>query len=272
MADFDPQAPFDSNFLARLERLHLCSRRVFSGRQQAQHGSRKLGSGLEFADHRAYSPGDDPRLLDWNLFGRTGRLYTKLFHKEEDRNLFFLLDVSGSMGAEGHKFDYVRKLAAAIAYISLSEMDRVFLAGFSDGITVSRPALRGRRAIVEALRFLAGLQAAGKTDFISTCRDFRARHGASEGMVLVFSDFMHPEGVQSALESLFRAGFDVLALHIVTPEELKPPMLGQWRLTDPEGARPVNVHITRGMVSRYKKVLSAYSTTLRKYLQARRGG
>jgi len=74
-------SPFDSGFLARLQKLQICAKRIFSGRFAALHVSRKLGTGHDFADHRAYSPGDDLRLLDWNVYARSEKLYTKLYHQ-----------------------------------------------------------------------------------------------------------------------------------------------------------------------------------------------
>ncbi len=272
MPALDLQAPFDPTFLARLEKLHLCSRRVFSGRINAKHVSRKLGTGTEFIDHRPYAAGDDLRLLDWNVYGRTDKLYTKLYRQEEDRNLFFLVDVSGSMAVESEKFDFTRKLAAAIAYIGLYEMDRVFLMGFSEGITVSRPVLRGRRAVVEALRFLARLKAGGRTDFRKVGRDFTAMHGAKEGMVLIFSDFLDLEGVVPALDVLFSQGFEVLALQVVTPAELDPRILGEWRMANAEGGRPYTVHLTRRTLARYRRSMAEHGAQLRRHVFARRGG
>jgi uncharacterized protein (DUF58 family) len=266
------EAPFDATFLARLQKLHLCSRRIFSGRLHAQHVSRKLGAGMEFADYRPYAPGDDLRLLDWNLYGRVEKLYTKLYRQEEDRNLFFLVDVSASMAAEREKFDYARKLAAAVAYIGLYEMDRVFLMAFSRGITATRPVLRGRRAVVEALYFLSRLKAGGETDLVQTSRDFRSVHGNKEGMVLVFSDFLDLDGAVPAMDALFRVGFEVLALQVVTPRELRPDFLGEWRLADPEGGRPHAAHITRRLIAQYRKEFASHSSRLRRHLQARQGG
>jgi len=272
MPQVELEHPFDGDFLARLQSLHLCSRRIFSGRLNAMHISHRLGTGMEFADHRAYAPGDDLRLLDWNLFGRLEKLYTKLYRQEQDRTLYFMVDISRSMDAEPGKFDYTRRLAAALAYIGLFEMDRVFLIGFSKGITVARPVLRGRKAVVEALQFLAGLKSRGKTDFRKTSRDFVGLHGDGDGMVLVFSDFLDLEGVIAGLDGFFRKGFEVLALHVVTPSEMRPELLGEWRFTDPENGASHVLHVTRRMLARYRQAFTAHSEKLRKHMQARGGG
>ncbi len=267
----DLQQPFDSVFLARLEKLHLCSRKIFSGRINAKHVSRKLGTGTEFADHRPYAPGDDLRLLDWNIYARTEKLYTKLFRQEEDRNIFVLMDCSSSMAVENQKWDFARKLAAAIAYIGLYDMDRIFLLGFTEGISAKRPVLRGRRGVMQALEFLSSLHAAGGTDFLKTSKDFAAMHGQKEGMVIFVSDFLDTEGVHSALDRFFSMGFEVLAIHVITPAELEPKLLGEWKLVNPEGGKPYTAHLSRQTLARYKKEMASCGDMLRRHISARRG-
>src|SRR3954469_13128411 len=114
---------FDSDFLKKLEYLSLVSRRVFRGQLLAQRRTMQLGGGIEFADHRHYTPGDDFRYLDWNVFARHGELLLKRFQEEEDLHVYILLDVSRSMafGAPS-KFDYARQVAAALAYIALADL------------------------------------------------------------------------------------------------------------------------------------------------------
>ncbi len=267
----DLQHPFDPVFLARLEKLHLCSRRVFSGRINAKHVSKKLGTGTEFADHRSYAPGDDLRLLDWNIYARTEKLYTNLFRQEEDRNIFMLLDCSLSMAVEKEKWDFSRKLAAALAYIGLYDMDRIFLLGFGQGITNTRPVLRGRRGVMQALKFLGSLDASGGTDFLHTARDFSSMHGQKQGMVIFISDFLDTEGLPAALDRFFSMGFEVLAIQVLTPFELDPKLLGEWKLANPEGTKPYTAHLTRRTLARYRNEIAAHGNMLRRHILAHRG-
>ena len=88
---------FDETFLKKLEYLHIVSRKVFSGASRAERRTRKIGAGVEFADHRSYAPGDDLRTLDWKLFGRLEKLMVRLFEEEEDLYIYLLVDVSDSM-------------------------------------------------------------------------------------------------------------------------------------------------------------------------------
>src|SRR5262245_19090835 len=107
-------ALFDDDFQRRLETLAIVSRRVFTGKQRAERRSKKKGSGVEFADHRNYTAGDDFRFVDWNVYQRFGRLLVRLYEEEEDLSIAFIVDCSRSMGyGDGAKFDQARRLGAA---------------------------------------------------------------------------------------------------------------------------------------------------------------
>src|SRR6266446_4450207 len=117
-------ALFDSDFLKKLEYLSLISRRVFRGQILAQRRTMQLGGGIEFADHREYTYGDDFRYLDWNLYARHNQLLLKRFQEEEDLHVYLLLDCSRSMAfGKPPKFDFARQVTAALGYIALADLD-----------------------------------------------------------------------------------------------------------------------------------------------------
>jgi hypothetical protein len=125
----------DPGFLRRLEQLDLVSRKIFAGRIKGQRRSRRHGASVEFADYRDYSPGDEPRFIDWNIYGRLDRLFVKLFVEEEDRYVYLLLDASASMDyGDPNKFGYATRLAAALGTIALGAMDRVAVLARAGGI------------------------------------------------------------------------------------------------------------------------------------------
>src|SRR6185503_584702 len=107
-------ATFDQGFLKKLEYLYVVSRKVFAGRMRAERRTRKVGSGVEFADHRNYTSGDDLRYLDWSVYGRLDKLLLRLFEEEEDLHIYLLVDVSGSMQSSG-KLAYAQAVCAALA-------------------------------------------------------------------------------------------------------------------------------------------------------------
>src|SRR3982751_5203730 len=153
---------FDSDFLKKLEYLSIVSRRVFRGSLLAQRRTLQFGSGIEFADHREYTAGDDLRYLDWNLYARLGDLLLKRFQEEEDLHVYFLLDCSRSMAfGDPPKFDFARQVAAALAYIALADLDRVAVTAFADDIQADLPLTRGKGRILSLLKFLEGLNASG---------------------------------------------------------------------------------------------------------------
>src|SRR5579863_6901878 len=119
---------FDDDFQRKLEYLSLVSRKVFAGRLRAERRTKKSGSGVEFADHREYQSGDDFRSLDWNVYQRFGRLLVRLYEEEEDLAIYFIVDVSASMGfSEEKKLRYAKQVCAALAYVGLANLDRVTL-------------------------------------------------------------------------------------------------------------------------------------------------
>src|SRR6056297_2001341 len=125
----------EPNFLSRLEYLSLISRRVFRGQLLAQRRTRQMGSGVEFADHREYTPGDDLKYVDWQVYARHGDILLKRFQEEEDLHVYLLLDISHSMNAgKPLKFDYARQIAAALCYIALADLDRISIIAYSDHI------------------------------------------------------------------------------------------------------------------------------------------
>ena len=116
----------DPAFLRKLERLSLVAKKVFTGQLKGERRSAKRGTSVEFADYRNYSLGDDLRYVDWNTYARLEKLFLKLFLEEEDLHVYLLVDASASMQfGEPSKFDYARRLAAALGYVGLANYDRV---------------------------------------------------------------------------------------------------------------------------------------------------
>jgi len=227
-------ALYDPAFLQRLEHLSLTARRVLGGKVRGERRGPRRGVGVEFRDFRAYVSGDDIRYLDWNVYRRLERLVLKLFVEEEDLSLHLLLDGSASMGVGvPAKFDYAVRAAAALAYIALSSHERVSIALFNGGIAQSVGPVRGRNRIFPVLDFLGGLSCRGDTCFAAAVRAHLARIRTAD-IVMVMSDFLSPEGFEEGLDLLWGRRCDPVLLHLVTPEELDPPIGGAVILQDAE--------------------------------------
>src|SRR6201998_3669467 len=161
MPDTQTQPLLDPQMLARLEQLELVSRKIFLGRMKGERRSKRKGQSVEFADYRNYVIGDDLRFLDWNLFARLDRLFIRLFMEEEDLHFYVLLDNSLSMDfGTPTKLLYAKKIAAALSFIGLVNMDRVVIEAFNDRLTQSMPAARGRRRLWRVVKFLEHIEPA----------------------------------------------------------------------------------------------------------------
>jgi uncharacterized protein (DUF58 family) len=249
---------FDEEFQRRLEVLAIVSRKLVSGRTRAERRSRKTGSGIEFADHREYAPGDDFRYLDWNLYARTGRLLLRLYEEEEDLSVYVLLDVSRSMSfGSPRKIDYGKKIAAALAYIALANLDRVSLLTFSDEVSGRLAPTRGKNRIFKAFQFLRPLSAEGRTGTADAMRTFVAQN-KRRGVALLISDLYDPAGFEGGINTLRFAKFEPYVIQIFDPVEVRPPLHGDVRLVDNETGEVREVTITARVLERYAKAHAEY--------------
>src|SRR6266850_961836 len=147
---------FDDEFLKKLEYLNIISKRLFAGQLRAERRTRKRGAGLEFADYRSYVAGDDFRHLDWKAYLRLNRLILRLFEEEEDLPIYIFVDSSQSMNyGNPLKLDYARRIAAALCYVGLANLDRVHIVSFAGSVGTELPSQRGKGQIFKVFRFLA---------------------------------------------------------------------------------------------------------------------
>jgi uncharacterized protein (DUF58 family) len=255
----------------RLEQLTLVSRRLSAGRRKGERRSRLRGASTEFADYRAYVAGDDLRHLDWKIYGRLERLVIKLFLEEEDLRVSVLLDASESMcHGEPEKLLYARRVAAALGCIALARMDSLAVRTFGDGLADGFGPCRGRGHTARLLGFLEAVGVQPRTDlaraFRATAQSSRAR-----GLVVVISDFYDPAGYEDAFRHLFAANVEVLALHVLSPQELRPGLQGDLRLVDSETDDTADVSMGRQALALYRRTLDAFCGGIRDYVTARGG-
>jgi uncharacterized protein (DUF58 family) len=259
-------ALFDSDFLKKLEYLSLVSRRVFRGQLLAQRRTMQLGGGIEFADHREYTPGDDFRYLDWNVFARHDELLLKRFQEEEDLHVYILLDSSRSMGfGDPVKFDYARQVAAALGYIALADLDRVSVVAFAGDIVADFPLTRGKARILSLLKFLEGLEPQGSvTDLGRMARNFVHR-GQRRGLAVIISDLFDPNGFERGLDMLRHNRYEPHVVQIFDRREAEPQVKGDVELVDVETGLIQKVTITERNLRQYRKIFADYLESVRQY-------
>lgn len=294
----------DPAVLASISSLDLVARTVVDGFVAGLHRSPDFGFSQEFAEYRAYTPGDDLRHVDWNLFARTERCYLKRYRGETNSQLTILLDASNSMNytsgrvgsRQPSKMDYARFVTASLFYLAIhNQRDAAGLIVFDDEVrNYIRPSTRQG----QLHRLLAGLEQAeprARTDFTKPLLHFQELLHR-RGIVIVVSDFYEdPEAIVRTIEPLRFHGNEVVLFHVLDPQEIKPDLRGPAILVDletnqrleviPEYARneyrrKIDAHIehlknrAQGAGIDYHLLVTdqPLDTALREYLAIRHGG
>jgi Uncharacterized conserved protein (some members contain a von Willebrand factor type A (vWA) domain) len=263
--------------LRGVERLAVASSGRTRGTRQGKRRSGALGSSLEFADYRAYVPGDDFRRLDWNVYGRTGRAYIRQYWDEQETDVTFYLDVSRSMRFEPGKPDagpdewrdankllYAARIAACAGYAALCGDDRAAAVRFASGVVDRLPPVRGRGAAGRLFEFFEqSLQPAADPG----AEDLRvplASPGAlppRPGVSWLLTDGLYASGIEETLTAFAAARQHLVFMHVLGPDEWHPQLRGELRLIDAEteAAKEVAIH---------ENALKAYGEALREHIAA----
>jgi len=253
----------DADFLRKLERLHLIAKRLDWAGAKGEHAASRKGYSLEFSDYRRYQRGDDLRYVDWNIYRRLDRLLLKVFTAEEEMNIYLLVDTSASMApastveTEPAKIDYAKKVAAALGYIGLKNLDRVGGAAFSSTIQAPLELGRGRTQTLRLFGFLNRLSCGGPTNLRAAIRRFTSLF-PHPGLAVVVSDLFDPEGWRAAVEELARKKYQILIIHVLDEEELQPGVLGDVALVDAEDSRERRLFVDAELARRFQEELSNY--------------
>ena len=254
------QTFFTKEFIDKLERLSIFSRKVLHGLLKGERRSTKKGVSIEFADYRDYVPGDDLRFLDWNIYARLEQLFLKIFQEEEDLNIYFLLDRSKSMDfGSPNKLTYGKKLVAALAYIALKNLDRVAIGTFSSDLDNFFPLTRGKQSAWRMFDFLEQIKPSKPENTTNLYESFKsfALKFKSSSIIIIVSDFMAGD-FESALKFFANNNCDTFVFHILSQEELDPPLAGDLKLSDSENGPQVDISISSKLLDRYRMILSSY--------------
>jgi uncharacterized protein (DUF58 family) len=248
---------FEDGMLRRLERLQIVSNRTHGASSHGGRRSKQRGTSVEFADYREYTRGDDLRQIDWNVYGRSERLFVKLREDEESLTVHLLIDCSRSMDFGRHnKLQYARRLGAALGYAALCSQDRVEAAGFSERLTTHMPPLRAKGQAGRLFNFLADLRPAAGTDLNAALRAYASMHRRS-GLVVLISDLLSPGGLEG-LATLLDRGFEAVLLHVLDPLEIDPDPAGEVELYDRENGERLRISLDTATVDAYRRRLTGW--------------
>ena len=285
----------------------ILSRRAMAGQLQGERRSPKRGQSVEFADFRPYAPGDDFRRIDWNAYARLERFFIKLFVEEEDLTVHLLVDTSRSMDwGEPNKLWYAVRAAGALGYVALAGLDRVTVTAIggesqANGSPAYFPPRRGKGQAMALFGFLQSLttparaaasrglaqsrgldgegaqpgRASGRSSLAPHLRTYSAA-AQQPGPLLLFSDLLD-ESWADGLRALAARNFDVIVLHILSPDEANPagaPWLAEgptadYKLLDAETGAELEITADYELLARYRQGLADWRDELRRFCGAR---
>lgn len=263
----------DGAFLDALETLDLNVRQMKSGNYSGARRSRAYGSSPEFADYREYMPGDDLRRIDWNAAGRFDKYLIKRFIDEKQGRNCVYLDTSASMGLPGEKGFAALRLAAALGYLSVANMDSVsfrLLSGKRCMDVCGR--VNGREAFLWAGERLNDVQFSGGTD-LNACIRGDMSPGADDGVSYIISDLLTDSDWRGAVDLLLSRRREVALIQVLSPQELEPTLSGRHTFCDAEeaGARAsrITLDVDRDALKAYRETVSCFLADVRSFCASR---
>ncbi len=262
------------NDLSWLSRLRFVAHGRKGWGAWGERRSARRGAGQEFADFREYTPGDDPNRVDWNLYARSDRAYVRLYEEEADLAVVVALDGSASMHW-GERWSATRAIAEALGGIALLGGDA--LRGMllkEEGIPTHWGPYSGGERLREWREWLATLSPAGTTTLGPALRDLAGRLAARAprpALILLLTDGYDPEGISAGVATLAARGHEVVLLHLLTPDELRPTLRGELRLVDAETGTRRDVTLDGATLAAYQERREAWQARLRKVTSDHQG-
>jgi uncharacterized protein (DUF58 family) len=256
----------DPNVLAGISSLDLLAKTVVDGFVAGLHRSPDFGFSQEFAEYRAYTPGDDLRHVDWNLFARTERCYLKRYRGETNSQLTVLLDASKSMqftSGPPSKMDYARFIAASLFYLAIrNQRDAAGLIVFDDEVReYIRPSMRPGQ-LSRLFAALEQAEARERTNFAKPLQHFQ-NFLHRRGIAIVISDFYEqPQTIVDTIAPLRYHGHEVVLFHLLYPEEIRPRLKSSALLVDLETDRRIEV-VPDYVKTTYRAKIDAHIEELR---------
>jgi uncharacterized protein (DUF58 family) len=259
----------DRAFLEKLERLAVRWQKSFPGLVGGHNLSRFSGAGQEFLDHRHFHQGDDLRAVNWRAYMRFEKLFLKMFRIEPHIPIRLMLDSSLSMGT-GDKFDYARKLAAALSYVGMVHLDSIILQPFSDKLADPLRCSGGRHRFAPAVEYLEKLTPQGRTDYLPVVRQFLSEY-AQRGLVIVISDFLDDGDCERPLQYLADFGHELMLIQLWADDDRTPPWEGDLDLHDAETGARLRIEFDSAACEEYTRAFDEHARGIRR-LALRNGG
>ena len=261
---------FDSEFRRRCEYLDQTARRSWGSRFLGRRLDRRWAGGSEFVGHSDYTCGDEFRYIDWPICARHDELLTRQYRGSEDRVVYLLVDCSPGMrlGTPG-KFDVARRLAGALGYMALANLDRVGVVAVADRVVAELPPLRGRQRAHRLYRFLDDLPTDAAPVKLQAATESFVQHRPQRGTTVVISDLFDPAGFEPAIDLLAQRGFPPYLLQVVDESEIAPPLSGSVTLVEVATGRSRRTYLEDLDLVNYRRVFQEFIASCRGYCARR---
>ncbi|MCL2640672.1 MAG: DUF58 domain-containing protein [Phycisphaerales bacterium] len=247
--------------MRKLEKLRIASKVMHPGASMGERMSRARGSGMEFADHKEYSSGDDFRMIDWNVYARLDEFVVRLYETEENLSVCILVDASASMDFGknengGGKWEIAKRLAAGLGYVAMANRDSLTMFLFAGKIDEKLEATRGKGHLRQMLSVLDTATPSGQSDFKTALRSAGSQlHRA--GICFVISDFCGSGDLGEAIKGLAYYGHEVVILHVVDALEAEPELEGEVDVEDAETGEVVPMTVKGDTLAKYKEAFES---------------
>lgn len=253
---------FDSTFYAKLNTLKISTKLKLNAGMSGSRKSTAKGNSVEFSDFREYMLGDDIRRIDWNVYGRMDKLFVKLFMEEKEGLFHIMLDCSKSMDyGEKKKSVLARRIAAALSYIILNQLDRVYLTTIKENEIKSTKGMTGRQSFQKILMELEHVTFEGTTDLK---KGIMSKSYPSKGVVIIISDFFdqNQEQFEEVVKYLTYKKQEVVLIQTLAIEEVHPELEGTLRMIDMETNQEERITISHKVLKQYEKTLQKFQNNL----------
>jgi uncharacterized protein (DUF58 family) len=232
----------DPELLQKLGDLEIIAREAVEGLRVGSHRSPLRGFSTEFAHHRQYAPGDAIRDLDWRVYGRTDRYYTKLYEAETNFDCYILMDASTSMSygsGKVSKIEYSKYLAASLSYLILNQRDSVGLSIFDSKVRAYLPPRSNKSIILQIEQILREIEPTPSDSIAKQLHDIALQINRRSFVILISDLFADVDDIMQGLDHLKFDGHNVVVFHTLDPYELEFPFKGTWCFDGLEGEEEV---------------------------------
>ncbi len=257
----------EPEILQKLGDLELIAREAVEGLRVGSHRSSLRGFSTEFAHHRPYAPGDAIRDLDWRVFGRTDRFYTRLYEAETNFDCYILMDASSSMSyASGavSKLEYSKYLAATLSYLILNQRDSVGLSVFDSKVRAHLPPRSTMGIIVQIEKILREIEPTPKSSIAKQLHDIALQIKRRSFVILISDLLSDVDDILRGLDHLRFDGHNVVVFHTLDPYELEFPFKGTWQFDGLESDEE--------LITQPERIRDDYLKNLSRFLESLRSG